>query len=106
MPTLELVRGDVNYDLEFTIRDAEEALVDLTNSTVKFKCKKYGATSVHINEDCTLAGDPTTGVCYYTVTDGDFDTIGTYRAELEVTWTGGKVLTAKDLSIIIEPDIS
>ncbi len=105
MARLELVRNDYGYALTFTIKDAQDTVVDLTNATVKFKVKAYGATDLIIDADC-LIPNPTTGVVTYTVKQADFTTTKRYKGELQVTWTGGKVMTASDLAIDIVEDLS
>ena len=106
MARLELVRNDYGYPLTFTIKDSQENLVDLTNATVTLKIKKPGQTGLTIDAECTVDPDPTTGVCTYIVQDEVFDTVGRYVGELEIEWTGGKVMTATDLNIDIVPDLS
>lgn len=105
MAELELVRNDYGYDLQFSILDASSNAVDLTNSTVKLKVKKYGATSLKIDGTCDRQVPYTDGIVTYTVQQADFDTIGKYKGEIEITWTGGKVMTAADLEISIVADL-
>ncbi len=97
----ELIKGDKLFDLEFTVKDADGNAVDLTNATVKFKMRKYGATTLKVNGTCTIT-DATNGKCKYTVQDGDLDTVGTYQAELEITYSDGKIITAtlEDIKVI------
>lgn len=105
MAELELVRSDYGYDLEFSILDASSNAVDLTNSTVKFKVKKYGATALTIDAACNRTVPYTLGIVTYTVQQTDFTAIGKYKGEIEITWTGGKVMTATDLEISIVADL-
>ena len=105
MAELELVRSDYGYDLEFTILDARGGAVDLNNATVKLKVKKYGATSLTIDSGCDRKMPYSSGIVTYTVQQTDFSAIGKYQGELEITWTGGKVMTATDLEISIVADL-
>jgi hypothetical protein len=104
MARLELVRNDYGYALTFTIKDAQDNVVDLTNSTVKFKVKAYGASSLLIDANCTIT-DAVNGVVTYTVQQTDFTITKRYKGELQVTWTGGRVMTASDLAIDIVEDL-
>jgi len=105
MATLELVQNDKGYDLTFTIKDAQNQPVDLTNAVVTLLVKKYGATTLKINSTCTPSEPYTDGICTYTVQASDFDVVGRYVGELEVNWTGGKRMTAQDLTIDVVPEL-
>jgi len=106
MARLELVRSDYGYPLTFTIKDAQENVVDLTNATVQLKIKKPGTIGFIVNAQCDIDADPTTGICTYNVAQGAFSAVGRYSGELEITWSGSKVMTATDLYIDIVPDLT
>lgn len=93
MSLIEIVRNDKNFYLRFTIQDADGVAVDLTNATVRFKMVSIGGTVNKVNGVCVL-DDAVNGSCSYLVQAEDTDTIGFYNAELELTYSGGKLLTA------------
>ena len=103
MSNLELIRNDTGFDIEFEVDDADSVDVNLTDSTVKFKMWKPGETTCKINSTCTLT-TALEGKCKYTVASGDLDTRGDYDAELEISYTSGKIITASGMSITIKED--
>jgi hypothetical protein len=90
----KLVQGDYGWDIVFAVRYNNDAIVDLTGATVKFKMKAVDASVLKVNGTCTLT-TPASGLCKYTLVAADLDTVGNYEAELEVTLTGPKVHTVK-----------
>ena len=98
--TLYIVAGDYGYDIPFTLEDWNGDVVDLTGySAVNLKvadtltsasCNLIGSCSVVSSEGGRIA---------YTIQSGDFNTSGTYPAEVEVTFTAGKILTFRNLEI-------
>jgi hypothetical protein len=104
MPQLELVRNDKGYDLQFTILDADENAVNLTNATIKLKVRKWNDTYAKFVGTCTIT-NAQAGQCKYTVTSTDFNIVGRYKCELEVAWGESKTMTATDLTVVVEEDI-
>jgi len=98
-------KTDTLPDLEFTIKQDGSA-VDLTGATVKFYMKNRDTGNVKINGvACTLVV-AASGTCKYVWQSGDTDTVGTFVAEVEVTFSGGTVQTGyENLTIEIRDDI-
>jgi len=106
MPELILVRGDKNYIIEFEVRDAEGNIVDLSEVTgIKFKMKKYGATSLTIDKSASVVPPGTQGLCQVLIETELLNEYGEYYAELEITWTGDKVLTAPNIFVKVLKDL-
>ena len=82
---LEIPKGDYGFYLNFTVYDNDDDVYDLTDYTLKLKVwtTTYPATLV-VNGSVSAAS-ATSGTCRYLVADGDFDTPGIYRGELELT---------------------
>ncbi len=93
MADIELFRDDKLFNLSFTVKDVNNAAVNLTNSTIKFKMAAVGESTTKISAGCSIP-DAANGQYTYTVQAGDLDTLGTYHAELEITYSGGKIITA------------
>jgi len=67
--------------------------VDLTGATgVKFIMKATQGNAVKVNATATIV-TPASGVVRYDWLSADTDTAGSYQAEWQVTWTGGKTQT-------------
>jgi hypothetical protein len=106
MTTTTLTRGDKGFDLTFQVLQSDgKTPVDISTATVAFKMMPEGGSENKIDEECILVDGGTTGKCKYTVLEGDLDTKGAYDAELEVTFTADKILTAKLGTIEVEEDL-
>jgi len=90
---MRVVQDDYGYDLNFTITDSSGSALDLTDGTITFKMALNDATSSTVSGTCspTVAAS---GTCYYTVQDGDMDTVGIYDWEVQVVYDT-KTVTAK-----------
>lgn len=100
----DYVRGDRGFDLTFQIFNADGTVADITGSTIKFKVRGLTATILKIDAACTITDGPN-GKCKYTVLAADFDTEGDFLAELEVTYSASKIVTAQLEPIQILPDL-
>lgn len=98
-------KSDKLYDLNFTLKDANDAVIDITNATgVLFKAQKSGASGLKFTGTGAVVSGPA-GTCKYTVQTTDFDEAGDYYAEIEVTFTGGKVITFGDILVQVRPEL-
>ena len=101
----EFVRNDTGFPITFVLTDIKDNAYDLTDSTIIFKMKNtVSGDSLINNGTCTII-DATSGMCKYTVVDGDLSTAGIYYAELQITFTSGKVRTSKLDKIKILEDL-
>ena len=85
---ITIPKGDYGFNLAFTVTDSGGTAYNLTGYTITLKVWKASAPGKLLLEgvgDITVAAS---GTCYYTVASGDFDTLGTYVYELELTKTG------------------
>lgn len=102
---IKMVQNDTLPDLEFTIKQ-DGSVVDLTGATVKFYMKNRDTGTVKINGVACTIVSASAGTCKYVWQSGDTDTVGTYQAEVEVTFSGGTVQTGyESLTIEIRDDI-
>ncbi len=102
---IEVVQSDKEYRIDFTLKDANDAAIDLTSGTpLVFKAQLEGGTALAVSGNMTV-GTPTAGMCYYLVQTADFATAGRYYAEVEVTFTNGKVITFTDIVILVRPQL-
>lgn len=100
---IEVVRNDKLFELIFEIDNADNTDLDLTDATVLFKAWMEGEDTNQITGTCTIT-EATEGKCKYLVQDGDLDRSGDFFAELEVTYTSGKVITASGIKMRILDD--
>jgi len=105
MTAITVVQNDKLYNLNFTLKDANDNAYDLTNGTpIVLKAQKETGTALAFSGNIAV-GTATTGECYYTVQSGDFSEAGRYYAEIEATFTGGKVITFHDIIVIVKPEL-
>ncbi len=101
---IEVVENDELYDLEFTVKDYAGVVVDITGATILLKVAGIGGTSLELDGSCDLVV-PASGTCKYTVQNGELATVALYHAALEVTFSGGKILTTKRFDINVVKDL-
>lgn len=88
MENLIIPRGDYGFVLGFTVLDSKGIPYDLTDYTIKFKVWRPGFPGVlAVNGACNAVSAPD-GTCSYAVANGDFNFVGTYSFELELTKAG------------------
>lgn len=103
--SIVIVKGDKGFNISFTVLDSDGAAVDLTTvSSVTFKMKKLNATTNKVSGACVVVS-ATDGTCTYTVGSADMDTIGTYQAELVLTYSASKVISAVTEDIVVVEDL-
>jgi len=89
MADWKIKKGNYGWNQKFTVKKTDDTVKDLTGYTVTLRV--WSNSTIKFSAECDLDADPTTGICYHTVTETDFDTIGNYFGELELTKTGEKV---------------
>lgn len=105
MSEVIIVRGDRKFVLEFVIYDADNNRVDLTGtSAIQLKFKNYEDGTVTTIPGL-VTGDPKEGVVQFQVEDEFVDIIGEFKAEIEITYASGKIITAPNILIKVIPDI-
>ena len=94
---VEINKDDYGMDLEITVTESDgTTVVDLTDSTILFKLARHRATTDKVSSACEIV-TATSGICKYTVLEGDTDTAGVYKSKVLVTWTSPstKVLSGR-----------
>lgn len=87
--SITIPQNDCGYELTFTLYDSNGNLRDISTYSAKLIIWSSGnQTTPILNEDCDLVDGGTTGRCKYTVQADDFNTVGSYKGEIELTKTG------------------
>jgi hypothetical protein len=98
---MEITQKDYGYDINFTVKDAVGATVDISGTTgVKFMVVEIDSYRNIVDGACALVSGGSTGKAKYTVKDGDFPKSGNYMGSLLLQWSG-KVLTTKSFFITV-----
>lgn len=104
MTHINVYQNDKLYDIDFTLKDANEVAVDLTSSTLIFRAQKQGETAQKFAGSMSIVV-AASGTCKYNVADGNFDEAGDYYAEIQVTFSGGKIITFGDIIVHVKPEL-
>jgi len=91
-----------------TLKDGNDAVVDLTAATAMFKMRAVGQTTVKTSASAIIH-NADAGQVRYEWAASDTDTIGSYEAEFQITFVDGKVETFPNsdfIRITITDDIS
>jgi len=91
-----------------TLKDGNDAAVDLTGATAIFKMRPVGQTTVK-TDSAAIIHNADAGQVRYEWVAADTNTIGSYEAEFQVTFVDGKIETfpnADFIRITITDDIS
>lgn len=99
--------NDTGPVLGLTLTSSSGVAVNLAGASARFHMKKYGETSLKVQEDATIT-DTSGGLVEYVWQSGDTDTAGTYYGEVEITYGDASVETfpnAGYFTIIIQEDL-
>lgn len=96
---VDIKQNDRLPALEITIKNTGGEPLDLTSASAKFIMVDAETRTVKINASATIK-DAANGVVEYAWAEGDTDTVGDYRAEVEITYADGKIITAPSLGFI------
>jgi hypothetical protein len=91
--TINMVSGDTRPTLEFTVKDENGIVINLTGASGFFRIRRVGETTVRVSHAVTITDAPN-GKCQFAwlSTDwnpGAIDAPGNYEGELEITFSGG-----------------
>jgi len=103
MTEITLIRNDQNYWIQFYVKDPDNNPVDLTDCTPKLKIQSY--TSSFFKTITGEVVDANAGICRFKITDEFVDKTGEFRAEIELNYSDGKILTAPNITIKVLPDL-
>ena len=95
---MKVAQGDQNYPLNFTLTDQSDTAIDITGATLVLKVQKQHATGLKFTGAMTIVSGPA-GTCSYLVQSTDFDEVGEYLGEIEVT-AGTQKISYGPISIL------
>ena len=101
---INVFQNDRLYDIDFTLKDANDVVVDLTGSTLIFRAQKQGASVQKFAGNMSIV-EAASGNYKYNVAATDFDEAGDYYAEIQVTFGGGKIITFGDIVVHVKPEL-
>lgn len=91
--TFYVKQNDTAPSIRATLKDGDDAVIDLTDATVRFHMRTIGGTTAKIDSAASIVIPATNGIVQYDWTAADTDTIGSFQAEFEVTYSSGRIET-------------
>ena len=88
MTTIYIPSSDKGFNLAFTIKSADGNVYNLTNYTIKLKVWRAEQPGLLLLDGSCDIDSAVDGTCHYTITATDFTSVGTFKAELELTKAG------------------
>jgi len=107
--TFYVKQNDTSPSIRATLKDGDNNAIDLTDADVRFHMRTIGGTTAKTDAAASIVSPATNGVVQYDWTLSDTDTVGTYQAEFEVTYSGGAIETFPNngyIAIVITDDIT
>ena len=103
----EVTAKDFGYALEFTVRDDERNLVDLTGVTdIKLRVAELDSKRVLFTASAAVAGPPTEGKVQYTVQPTDFTKAGNFTGVLTLVFGILKEITSAPFHITVQKSLT
>jgi len=86
-------QNDTGPAIQGTLKDADGNVVDVTGASVVFNMRSADDGTVKVNRGVGSVVDGAAGTVKYEWAAADTDTVGTYEAEFEVTYSDGTIET-------------
>lgn len=97
--TFYIKQNDTSPAMLATLQDADGNAVNVNAGSVRFHMRAIGSTTVIVDAAATIV-DGVNGLVRYNWDATDTDTIGSYQAEFEVTYSDGTIETFPNNSYI------
>ena len=102
---IEVVQGNKNFALNFTLQDALGSPVNLSGATLAFNLQSVEDPTIQSSGPMMIA-NPLLGTCQYVVQATDFAVAGTYDAQIAVSYSvGGELITWDGIQIVATPSV-
>jgi len=92
MSTFYIKQNDTVPSLRAALENGSGDAVDLTGATCRFHLREIGKTTVTTDSTAQIVTEAT-GIVQYNWVAADTDTVGSYQAEFEVTYSDGTIET-------------
>ena len=80
---IQVTQNDKGYKLNFTVKDADGEVVNLTDKTISFQVAEKVTFTEKFAGACEIV-DAALGTCSYLVATGNFDTVNNYYGSLQM----------------------
>ena len=104
MSTVQIVKGDKNFNLLFTIYDSDGNVADLSDlSSGVLSWRSY--TNGTVSSITGVVMSATDGTINFPIEEEFVSSSGKFDAEITLTYESGQVLTAPNISIRVIPSL-
>ena len=101
---IQVTQNDKGYKLNFTVKDADGEVVDLTGKTISFQVAEKVTFTEKFAGACVVV-DAALGTCSYLVASTDFDTVNNYYGSLQMT-KDGDIQTTRRFEIEVVKELA
>lgn len=102
---INVVQGDADYQLNFTLTDAAGVVVNLSGATLTFNAQSVADPAASISGAMNIVS-AVAGTCYYQVQGTDFAVPGNWNAQIVALYSGtGEQITFSDILVCVEARI-
>ena len=98
--TFYLKQNDTAPSIRANLKDGDGAAIDLTGASIRFHMRTIGGTTSKVDAAGYVISPPASGSVQYNWVGADTDTVDSYQAEFEVTYSDGTVETFPNDSYI------
>lgn len=98
---INVVQGDADYQLNFTLTDAAGVIVNLSGAACTFNAQSISDPSASISGAMSIVS-ATAGTCYYQVQATDFAVSGNWSAQIVAFYSGtGEQVTFPNITVCV-----
>ena len=101
---IQITQNDKGYKLNFTVKDADGKVVNLTDKTLVFQVAEKVTFIEKLTGACVVV-DAALGTCSYLVASTDFDTVNNYYGSLQMT-KDSDIQTARRFEIEVVKELA
>ena len=91
--TFYMKQNDTAPSIRANLKDGDGAAIDLTGASIRFHMRTIGGTSSKVDAAGYVISPPASGIAQYNWIAADTDTVASYQAEFEVTYSDGTIET-------------
>lgn len=99
---ITIPKSDFGFSLNFTVQEDDETAFNLTGYTITMKVWSQGLSSDPIVTGACVADVEASGTCHYPVVQYDFDDVGDYLVEIELTKVGVAAESTRNYTLHVE----
>ena len=101
---IQVTQNDKGYKLNFTVKDADGGVVNLTDKTISFQVAEKVTFTEKFVGACVIVS-ASAGTCSYLVATGNFDTVNNYYGSLQMT-DGADIQTTRRIEIEVIAELA